>query len=283
MSVAAFMELFNITDVELARFVGKAVLSAGVWVVAEIVAKTGHNWVLNNNKLMKALKKTGISDRKFHAVDAVLDISLYALAFMVTLYIFELTDVIYTVLTAAGVMGIVVGFAVKEIASNAISGLIIKVNQPFREGHYISVEGSESGTVKKVSVYSTELVRSDGIRTTIPNSKLITSTLVNYSTARKRRAEIKVSVAPGTNVKKALEILKKAAEEDERRLETEPVQAFVNEIKDYYVVLELRFWAKRDDFWPAKRDVMLDIADRFKKRKIKLAVPMRRSVTDEYA
>lgn len=260
---------------------GRLFLVVLIWLMARITVKVGQDIVAQNKKFMRMLDRVGITERKFQALDVIFDICIYSLALMITLYIFNLTSVIYTVLTAAGVMGIVVGFAVKEIASNAISGLIIKINQPFRTGHYIAA-GGVSGTVRKIRTYSTELVSSDGIRTILPNSKLVTTTVTNYSVEPERRIDIKVNVSPGTNVEKALDVLKKIGTDEKRRVEKKPAETFVNTIGDYFITLKLSFWTKRDDFWPTKQDTLLNIAEAFRKKRIKLAVPMRRTVTDEY-
>jgi len=252
-----------------------------VWLLASIGVKKGQDFVVRDKKIMKILARVGISERKFHAIDVLVDVGIYSVAFMITLYIFNLTSVIYTVLTAAGVLGIVIGFAVKDVASNAISGLIIKLNQPFRVGHYISL-GDVSGTVKNIRTYSTELVSSDGVRTILPNSKLITSTVTNYSVEPNRRIIVKVNVSPGAHVKMALNVLEEVAKGEKRRLNEDAPQVFVENIGDYFVGLQLRFWTKKDDFWKTKQDVMLKIAEEFRKKKIKLAVPMRRTVTNEY-
>jgi small conductance mechanosensitive channel len=199
-----------------------------------------------------------------------------------SLYILGLTSVIYTLLTAAGVTGIVIGFAVKEIASNMIAGIILKINQPFKKGHYISVDGKHAGSVKKMTMQSTTLVSYEGIPTILPNITLLTTPVINYSSEPKRLVNIKVAISPRSSIKKALKILEDIAKKEGGRLEDEPMSAFVNDIKEYYVVINLRFWASRKDFWSTKRRTLLKIAQQFKKNKIELAIPLRKTVSEMY-
>lgn len=279
MSVAGEL---GITNANITIFILKVVLTGGMWYVAKTIELHGQKVILKNKRIMDTLKHMGVSERKVQAVDAVLDISVYIVAAIFTLYIFNLTSIIYTILTAAGVIGVVIGFGVQEIVSNAVSGVILKINQSFKVGHYISVNGNQSGTVRKIRTYSTELVGSDGVRTILPNSKLLTSTITNYSVEPKRRIEVTINVAPGTDIKKALKVLEKIAENEKRRVKDSTLEAYVERIGDYFISLQLRFWTKRADYWETKQDTMLSIADAFKKKKMKLAVPLRRNITDSY-
>ncbi|MFA5303219.1 MAG: mechanosensitive ion channel family protein [Candidatus Nanoarchaeia archaeon] len=224
------------------------------------------------------LKILGIDNRKLKLFDTILDITVYVLAIISTLYILDLTSVIYTVLTAAGVMGIVIGFAVKEIAANMISGILIKLNQPFIEGDSISIDDKYKGTVTKVSLYYTDIVDYEGIVTSLPNATVISKALTNYSKQSERMINLSVSVSKDNDLDKAMNVLSKIAKNDESMLKDRNTDVYISDIKEYMVVLTLRFWVKVEDFSSTKKKLLKKITDAFKKNKIELAVPLRKNV-----
>jgi small conductance mechanosensitive channel len=224
------------------------------------------------------LKKIGLTRRKFSLLDDIFDLVVYVIAVILTLQILELTSVIYTALTAAGVIGIIVGFAVKDIASNMISGVLLKLNQPFIEGDVIGIDEKYKGTVTKISLYYTSIVDFQGIVTSLPNSLVISKPLTNFSHQTERLININVSISKDNDIDKALMVLKDVAEKEKNKLENRQLDVFVNDIKEYMVNLTLRFWVDVKKFASTKRRIIKEIAKAFKKNKIELAVPMRKNI-----
>lgn len=247
-----------------------------LWIFVNIFTKRFDKFV--SKKFTPLLKKLGINRRKLNLIDTFMDISIYTLAIVITLYVLELTTVIYTVLTAAGVMGIVIGFGVQEITKNLISGILIKLNQPFIEGDSISVDNKYKGTVTNISMYYTDMVDYQGIVTSIPNSQVISKTLTNYSKQSERLINIKLAISKDNNIEKAIKVLKDLISKDESKLENRDSNVFMDEIKEYSVVLTLRFWVDMKDFSKTKRRITKNIALALKKNKIELAVPLRKNV-----
>lgn len=247
-----------------------------VWIVAEVYIKKFDKIIVR--KFWPTLKKLGVTRRKFSLFDDIIDIIVYILAFTFTLYILELTSILYTMLTAAGVIGIVVGFAVKEIASNMISGILIKLNQPFIEGDSIKIDNKYAGTVTKMSLYYTEIVDYKGIVTNLPNSLVINKPLTNFSKQTERLIDIKINISKDADIDKALEVLETIAKKEKSRLTDRHIDVFTNDIKDYTVELCLRLWVNVKEFTKTKRIIYKKIAKEFKKNKIELAVPMRKNI-----
>jgi small conductance mechanosensitive channel len=263
-------------ELNLMNIIFKLVLILIVWIVARIFIKKFDKIIIK--KFWPLLRKLGLTRRKFSLLDDIMDITIYIIAITLTLYILELTSIIYTALTAAGVVGLVVGFAVKEIASNMISGILIKLNQPFIEGDSIKIEEKYKGTVTKVSLYYTDIVDYQGIVTSLPNALVISKPLTNFSKQTERLINITVSISKDADIDKALEILKKIAKNEKNRLVDRNIDVFVNNIREYIVDLSLRFWVSVKNFSQTKRSVIKEIAKQFKKNKIELAVPMRKTI-----
>jgi small-conductance mechanosensitive channel len=101
-----------------------------------------------------------------------------------------------------GAVGLGIGFGLQNIASNFISGLIILFERPVRIGDRIAV-GDVEGDVMRIGARSTTVLTNDNIDIIIPNSKLITENVVNWTHNERRvRFRIPVTVAFKTDPRK---------------------------------------------------------------------------------
>ncbi len=245
-----------------------------IWTVVLILAK-------HFDKLIQGIADksdaVSIDKRALKSLDTVLDICFYIGGIFATLYALGISEMLYAAMTAFGVMGIVIGFAAKDIISNMFSGLFMVIDQPFLEGDYVEI-GQYSGTVKKMSIRSTELEMADGVWLTLPNSILATKPILNYTMATNRRAEIKVSLLYKDDVDLALKILRELSSKDPRILQDMTIQAIIADVQEYRTILQLRFWVPKSDLMEAKSDMYKAVTKAFKEKGIELAMPLRRNI-----
>ncbi len=102
-------------------------------------------------------------------------------------------------LAGVGILGFTVGFALQDVSKNFVSGLLLLWDQPFDIGDEIEIKGF-IGTVANVDIRATEIFTHDGQNVLIPNGDVFTSPIKNYSRFNKRRAELKLGVARGSDL-----------------------------------------------------------------------------------
>jgi small-conductance mechanosensitive channel len=239
------------------------------WVVA-IVFITFNKRLFT--KLDKELLAADVHDRSIKALDQMMDFITVVVAVFVTLYIWGVDEMLYAALTTVGVIGLMLAFAIKDIASNFISGILLILSKDLLIGDAIEVNGIE-GRIEKITIRTTSVRRYDGALAIVPNSMILNEPVVDFSATDKRRVEVKVVLPSTVDIPTATEALKEAAGRETRRLGDESIDVLLKGFDASIMTLELRFWVSREDLVSAKSDAHGHIQEALSKVDIVLDVP----------
>ncbi|MEM1373866.1 MAG: mechanosensitive ion channel domain-containing protein [Pseudomonadota bacterium] len=114
---------------------------------------------------------------------------------VVALDILNATALLSTILGAAGIIGLAVGFAVRDTVENFIASIMLSIRQPFRPNDAVEINGDQ-GLVIRLTSRATILLSFDGNHIRIPNATVFKSRIVNFSTNPERRFQFEIGVAP---------------------------------------------------------------------------------------
>ncbi|MGJ7900983.1 mechanosensitive ion channel family protein [Lysobacter sp. 1R34A] len=112
------------------------------------------------------------------------------------LQLMNATAVVGALLGTAGVVGIALGFAFKDIIENYIAGVLLSLRQPFRPHDHVRIAEHE-GLVAAMTARATVLMTLDGNNLRVPNSIVFKSVILNYSQNPSRRFEFDLSLPAG--------------------------------------------------------------------------------------
>jgi small-conductance mechanosensitive channel len=227
-------------------------------------------------RLDQRIKGVDIDTREMETLDKLLDYLVIAIGILVSIAILDLTSVLYSMLTAAGVMTIVIGFAARDVAANFISGIFILLDQPFVRGDVVQI-GDFTGTVQRISLRSTEIVTFDGPVVSMPNSTVATTPILNYSTNEERQVNLTVPISQETDLRAAIETLRQLAEGDERRVPEKDITLFVSDLSDGTIALTVIFYTPSDLWFATINDLRRSIIEEFERRGLELAMPVYKS------
>ena len=261
-------EAYNALD-EVPYFI-ELVLTLVVWLVALVFVR--YNKRLFDN-VANELAKADVKDRSLKALDQMVDLVTIIVAACLTLYIWGIDEMLYAALTTIGIVGIMLAFAVRDIASNFISGILLILSKDILIGDAIEVKGIE-GRVERINVRTTSVRRYDGALVLVPNSDILNSPVVDYHATEKRRVEVLVVIASTYDLETVTETLEGVARDEARRLEGEPIDIIIKGFEPSIVRLELRFWVARSDFITVKSEVHTRIQAALEAKGVSLDVPM---------
>lgn len=179
-----------------------------------------------------------------------------------------------TLLGAAGIAGIAVGFAAQTSLSNMISGFFLLVERPFQVGDVIQVDG-HTGTVESIDLLALTMRTFDNLSIRIPNESLVRSHLTNVTRHPIRRYDIEIGVAYRENVDRVLQVLREVADRNPHILvEPEPLVAFTG-FGESHLKFFLGVWHEKDDFIEMRNSILRDLKNRLEEENIEIPYPHR--------
>ena len=179
-----------------------------------------------------------------------------------------------TLLGAAGIVGIALGFASQTSVSNIISGLFLISERPFAVGDVMQV-GETTGVVLSIDLLSAKVRTFDNRYVRIPNETLIKTEVINITRYPIRRLDLAVGVAYKEDIDRVQDVLRDVADKNALCLdEPEPLFIFKS-FGDSALECQFSVWFKREDIINVRNTMMRDIKKRFDEEGIEIPFPHR--------
>lgn len=166
-----------------------------------------------------------------------------------------------------GSAGLTIGLALQGSLSNFAGGVLILIMKPFRMGDYIIAEGKE-GTVTGIDIFYTKLLTADNQKVVIPNGGLSNSSIVNVTNEDVRRLDLTVPVSHDSDIKKVKQALNKLLASEQAILTDQPASVYIDSFKEGSIVIGIRAWTKKEDYWDLRCDLLEKIKETFDKEQI---------------
>jgi small-conductance mechanosensitive channel len=144
-------------------------------------------------------------------------------------------------LGAIGIGGLAVALAAQGILTNLIGSILLQIRRPFRRGDQIS-SGEHSGRVEDVNFRVVVLRSFDGERVLLPCARVLDAPIVNYTATGRRRSNLRLGVAYGTDLAEAKRVIQQAAAGAEGVHGRPAPEALVAEFGDSSIIFDLIYW-----------------------------------------
>jgi len=156
------------------------------------------------------------------------------------------TALLGAVLGGAGVIGIALGFAVRDTVDNYVSSLMLSLRQPFRANDHVVIEGNE-GRVVRLTSRATILMTLDGNHLRIPNSTVFKAVILNYTRNPERRFKFDLGIDANDDPVDGMAVGLQAIRTLNFVLSTPAATAVIRDVGDSNIVLRFYAWVDQSN------------------------------------
>ena len=171
--------------------------------------------------------------------------SAIVLGLIAGLEVLGATALLGGVLGGAGVIGIALGFAVRDTVDNYVSSLMLSLRQPFRANDHVVIEGHE-GRVIRLTSRATVLMTLDGNHVRIPNSIVFKSVILNYTRNAARRFSFDLGVDADDDPVDGMAVGLRAINALKFVLDDPAATAVIQNVGDSNIVLRFYGWIDQE-------------------------------------
>ena len=164
---------------------------------------------------------------------------------VIALDILGATALLSGILGAAGIVGLAIGFAVRDTVENFIASIMLSIRQPFRPNDTIEIDG-DVGKVIRLTSRATILLSLDGNHIRIPNATVFKSRIINYTVNPEMRFSFEIGVASDADLAAVRDLAIETLKSLSFTLQTPPPSVWVDRIGDGAIFLSAQGWIDHD-------------------------------------
>jgi small conductance mechanosensitive channel len=170
-------------------------------------------------------------------------IIVFSLGLFIALRVLDLDKTVTSLLAGVGIVGLALGFAFKDIASNFIAGIYMAIKSPINVGDVIEYH-EVYGKVKQIGLRAITIVSFQGQNIIIPNRLIMEEKYKHYTINKERRIDLDVGISYGDDLDKVEKVTIDAIKKIDYLLQGKPVDLYFNEFADSAITFTVRYWVK---------------------------------------
>ena len=146
-----------------------------------------------------------------------------------------------SVAAVLGAATLAIGLALQATLANVAAGVLIFIFAPYRVGEFVEVAGKQ-GTVKLLSLFTTELESLTGLSFVLANAQVMTQPITNFTRNLNRRVDVDVTLDWDSDTDMAISVALAAVQGDTRLTAATPPIAVIRTLTDQGPILSVRMW-----------------------------------------
>ena len=222
-------------------------------------------------KLVGRISKTALEKTSMERTTVSFSISIVNFALYAVLFYFVLVTAFPNlgagIIAILGSAALAVGLALKDSLSDFASGIMIIFNKPFKEGDYISVDGTE-GTIKAIHLLHTVIYTADNKKVVINNSKVNSNQVINYSARPTRRVDLEFCAAYGSDLETVKAAINEVVTKHPKILKKPEPLIRLGTYGQSGLIFRCRVWVNNADYWQVYYDLNEMIYKKFTEENI---------------
>jgi small conductance mechanosensitive channel len=224
--------------------------------------------------VVRAVRRTPGGAAVEHALSRVIGIAGITLTLLTALSTMGVD--IAALIAALGLTSLAIGLALKDTIENAITGVLLLLQRPFKVGDVIKVS-DVLGTVSDVAIRTTNIKTFDGLHVLIPNRHVYNEIITNWTHYPTRRVTMTVGVAYETDLAQAYKVLSEAVSATPGVLAEPAMLVSFEGFDDSSIRMVFRFWIEWQTTSPIgiQTDVTESIMEAARRAGINIPFPIR--------
>jgi len=219
---------------------------------------------------------------EYRAVNRLLStvafVALLALGATIALTVLNLGTAVASILGAAGILGLAIGFAAQNTVENLIAGILISVRRPIREGDLVEAH-DVFGKVQEINLRATVLLTPEGQLVYVPNGEVFRAKLINFSKLGQRRVDVACGVSYADDLEEVRRVAVEAVESVPDRISGKDVEFFYEEFGGSSINFVVRFWIpftnRHAEYKQAQTAAIMALKTAFDENDISIPFPIR--------
>jgi small conductance mechanosensitive channel len=225
----------------------------------------------------RGLGKAGVARSASRVLSKLAYVAAIIGAVIIALGVLDLQQTVTSILAGAGVIGLAVGLAFQDIASNLLAGMSMSFRKPFRIGDLVETNDL-LGHVLQVDLRTTSIETLNGNTIVIPNNDVYSNPITNYTKQQKQRVDVEVGVSYADDLGKVHAATLEVLAALECRMEDGPTEVFFTGFGGSSIDLVARFWVSsgsRRGLLSAKSEAIQAIKRRYDEEGFTIPFPIR--------
>lgn len=254
---------------------------ASLVVFVAIVIADVFTLVLHEVNRRKYLRSTGAVHSAVPFLSNVAKIGIYSFATLVVLKMYRID--ITPAIASAGVLGVAVAFAAKDFVANLFGGISVFFDKPYSVGDYVIIKELYRGEVMEIGMRSTKIRTRDNVLLTVPNSVMVTDTIVNETGYEPfLRVRIPIQISYDSDYEAVEKVLVDIAMQHPEIIKSPEPRVRFRSLEDSGVNLELLVVIKQpSEKGNAVHQILKMILKEFRERGIQIPYPHRQVIVHQ--
>lgn len=229
---------------------------------AKIATWGGPSWLHARNPLLRNI------------VGKALQAAVVLAGILVALDLLEATALVGAIAGTAGLAGLALGFAFKDIVENYLAGILLALRQPFAANDHVIV-GEHEGMVVRLTPREAILMTLEGNHVRVPNALIFRSAITNFTRNPRRRFSFEAGIGPSDDLARARDVGIEVLQEMTGVLDDPPPQALVTALGDSTVAVTFFGWVdqREADFFRVRSEAIRLIKLRLEDAGVSLPSP----------
>lgn len=218
----------------------KLIAALAILIIGRIVVN------LIKKLLLKVLKKRNVDETVTGFVASLTASALWI--FVIIAAMAKLGIETTSFMAIIGAAGLAIGLALQGSLSNFAAGFLLILFRPFKLGDFVNA-GGVSGSIDKISIFTTDILTPDNKREIVPNSMIMNGVITNFTVEDKRRVDFTVGVGYDSDLKLVKEIINGIIAKHDKILKDPAPMVRLGKLNDSSLDVTVRVWSKTDDYW----------------------------------